>query len=523
MHVCRLIQNMAVEMRRFSLFRSTITILSIVWCLLPVDVVAEPTGVRQMVIELAEALASKPYEAPHVHSEAQGINYTDYLSIRVKPGQEIWAHSNLGFAVHPMPLGGLHQTAVEVNIIEGRSAEPVLIHPDLYEHSVPREKIPENGDLGISGFRITAPLNAATVMDELIVFQGASYFRALSRGQAYGLSARALTINAGQPDPEEFPNFTRYWIEKPHTRELINLHALLDSPSIAGAYSFVVRPGSPTVVDVQAVLFPRVTIPNVGFAPLTSMYFYSVADGAEVRRDYRPAVHDSDGLLMLNGRDERLWRPLRNPTVLRMSAFSDNGPKGFGLMQRQRKFEAYQDLEANYHRRPSAWVEPIGNWGDGRVELIELPTTSEFNDNVVAQWRPSDPLLKGSRYDLAYRIKWCDAEVNHHVSATVNWTRSGAAVLPGASLGAERFVIDYASELTDALPLPKAVVTTTSGSISGITVQRNHLTGSIRVSFVFEPGENETSEFRVSLDMPSGTSETWLYRWTKPTSNKTAL
>ena len=502
-----------VQHRRASGFVLPRLVLFLFLSLISLSANAEPSRLRQYVIELADQNARLPHSPPRSHADAADISYTDYLGIRVRPGREIWSHAKNGFAVHPMPLGTLHQTEIELNIVEAGRIMPQEIDGDFYQHSLTPDKVPSRGTLGISGFRITTPLNKSTVMDEFIVFQGASYFRALSQGQVYGLSARSLAINTGQAVPEEFPAFRQFWIEAPHSTGALTLHALLDSQSVVGAFSFTVRPGSTTSVEVEASLFPRVQLRHVGLAPLTSMYFYSVGDGSMMDRDYRPAVHDSDGLLIENGAGERLWRPLRNPTATQMSSFDDKALRGFGLIQRQRTFDSYQDLEANYHRRPSAWVEPIGDWGSGVVELLELPTDSEYHDNIVAQWRPAAPLASGQRFDYSYRITWPNDAPGHDVSASINWSRFGPAYSP-ASPHAARFVIDY-SVAVGLDQLPAGVVSASTGEVTGVTVQPNPMTGGLRLSFMFEPNEAETSDMRASLILPSGKSETWLYRWTK--------
>lgn len=488
-----------------------ITVLSIA---MPSLAQGQSTTVRQLVSRTAEQLSHEPYAAPLPRPEAARITYTDYMGIRVKPGREIWGSEKIGFALHPMPLGGLHTTPVAIDIVDRDGViAPLATGPGFYEHSLPKDSVPADGNLGISGFRITAPLNSAKTLDELIVFQGASYFRALSKGQDYGLSARGLSIDAGQSKPEEFPQFRHFWIEKPDGPRKLVIHALLDSPSVTGAFVFQVNPGAPTVIDVEAAIYPRQDLKGVGIAPLTSMYFYSVGDGATPARDYRPAVHDSDGLLVANGQGERLWRPLRNPATLRASSFGDTHPKGFGLLQRQRDFSQYQDLEARYHRRPSAWVEPRGDWGTGSVELFELPTDSEYHDNIVAQWKPAEPLRAGQRYEYAYRISWPDRASEDNIGAIVNWTRTGPTGLPSVSGQTERFVIDYKLTNRNSAQLPEARVTASAGAISGVTVQRNAMTGGLRVSFLFDPGTQVLSDLRVDLELPQARAEVWLYQW----------
>ena len=484
--------------------------------MLPSLTYGQSVKLRDMVIHEAQQAAREPFLAPASRTDASKIDYTRYLGIRVMPGREIWANEKLGFALHPMPLGALHTTAIKLATVDqDGTITPVSSAPGLYEHSLAPDQLPPDGDLGISGFRITAHLNDAAAMDELIVFQGASYFRALSTGQAYGLSARGLSLDTGQSTPEEFPEFRQFWIEKPGSSSQIVIHALLDSPAVTGAYMFVVRPGAPTAIDVTMSLFPRRDLHNVGIAPLTSMYFYSVGDNASPARDYRPAVHDSDGLLMMNGKGERLWRPLRNPPTLRASSFADSAPKGFGLMQRQRDFAQYQDLEARYHRRPSAWVEPLGDWGPGSVELFELPTDSEYHDNIVAQWKPAEPLRAGGRYDFTYRLSWPDRAGADDLAATVDWTRSGPAGLPSAIGETERFVVDYTAADFGVDTLPQANVTASAGTVSGVTTQLNPVTGGLRVSFLFDPGNAETADLRVDIATPAKVAaEIWLYQWT---------
>jgi glucans biosynthesis protein len=474
---------------------------------------ARTIDVRSLVTDLAAELAQTEHRPTPPVAAAAAIDYTQYLGIRVKPGSEIWAERSGGFQLHPMPLGSLFATPIELNLVEGGRISPLRTNGDFYEHSLPVESLPPGGDLGISGFRITAPLNTPGTMDEVIVFQGASYFRVLSKGQVYGVSARALSIGAGRSEPEEFPTLTRFWIETPEAADTLVIHGLLDSRSVTGAYTFTLHPGAPSVVDVEATLFPRRDLDSVGIAPLSSMFFYAVGDGDRHVRDYRPEVHDSDGLLIATGRGERLWRPLRNPKALRASSFSDTGLRGFGLMQRERNFQLYHDLEANYHRRPSAWIEPTSQWGAGAVELFEIPTDGEYHDNIVAQWRPAEPLRVGSVYRYSYRISWPDhAPIE---APSVKWTRSGPAYNALTGPDTERFVIDYALS-KPRTTLPDASVTANVGTVSAVSLQPNPETGGLRLSFLYAPAGNDVAEFRAELSGP-GTkgAETWLYQWAR--------
>jgi periplasmic glucans biosynthesis protein len=467
---------------------------------------------RKHVEGIAQELARLPYVEPPKRDDAARIAYNEYFSVRVKPSRRIWADKNLGFELHPMPLGSLFDSPVTLTVVDGEILQPITDTRDLYDYELSPDKVPADGDLGISGFRITSPLNHPSKMDELVVFQGASYFRALSKGQVYGLSARGLSINAGR-DNEEFPAFRRFWIEKPTDRSRVLVHALLDSPSVTGAYRFAIEPGASTTVNVIATLFMRRDTAGIGLAPLTSMFFYGLSD--QVRKDFRPQIHDSDGLAVFNGQAERLWRPLRNPATAQFSAFRDIDPKGFGLFQRQRSFKFYQDLEANYHRRPSAWVEPVGSWGAGSVELIELPTDSEVHDNVVAQWRPDRVMRQNQAFTFSYRLSWPSA---YQATALVSKTLSGPVRTDSVD-SLVRFVIDYAPtpQISARMAVvPNTDISASTGRVHSEVVQRNVETGGLRITFVFEPEGDKPADLRLALVGEQRLdAEVWIYRWTR--------
>ena len=237
-----------------------------------------------------------------------------------------------------------------------------------------------------------------------MAFLGASYFRFLGRGQRYGLSARGLAIGGGRRLNEEFPYFREFWIETPDPNaETITIYALLDGESATGAFRFDLVPGQDTYLETSVTLFARKTIPTVGLAPLSSMFFVGKND-RRFSDDFRSELHDSDGLLMHTGAGEWIWRPLSNPLAPSVSAFMDRDPRGFGLLQRDRNFSDYQDLDLAYELRPSYWIEPRDNWGEGKVELLELPTGDETNDNIVVAWAPKDAIEAGKSLSYAYRI-----------------------------------------------------------------------------------------------------------------------
>jgi glucans biosynthesis protein len=350
-----------------------------------------------------------------------------------------------------------------------------------------------------------------------VVFLGASYFRAVGRGQRYGISSRGVAIDTGLPKQEEFPSFRHFWLERPAPGAgEIGMHALLDGPSVTGACSFKIRPGDATVMDVEATLYPRQAIELLGIAPLTSMFLFGPNDRQGVD-DFRPQVHDSEGLQIWSGTGEWFWRPLVNPQQLRLSLFSDKDPKGFGLMQRTRAFEEYEDLEARYGLRPSLWVEPLEGWGQGHVRLIEIPSPAEVNDNIVAFWVPRAPVEAGSEWRFKNRLYWSmEAPVRPDLAQTAA-TRVGMGGPPpdGES---RRFVIDFqggqAKDLPPDAPV-EAAVTISNGELTQLVTRKNDVTGGWRVSFDLHPGGSDPVELRCTLrlgDKPL--SETWVYQWT---------
>lgn len=315
------------------------------------------------------------------------LTYDQHRDIRFVRENGPWYGKRLPFEVQFFHLGSLFQVSVPINEVIDGKAKPIDYSPAFFNYGKNDLKITDN-HLGYAGFRLHNPLNSPTYYDELVSFLGASYFRALGKQQKYGLSARGLAIDTAVQTGEEFPIFREFWIQRPKRGDKsVTVYALLDSPSITGAYTFVITPGKQTVMDVDTVLIPRKAINKIGIAPLTSMFLF----GENTKNrfdDHRPEVHDSDGLLIWNGKDEVLWRPLDNSKYLRISSFMDENPKGFGLMQRDRDPAHYLDFEADYEQRPSAWVEPSGNWGKGTIQLVEIPSQQEIHDNIVAFWVP---------------------------------------------------------------------------------------------------------------------------------------
>ncbi len=490
------------------------------------------------VRRLAQAMSRQPYRAPDtaLPPALEHLTYDQYRGIRFRAEHALWRGQDLGFQAQFFSRGFLYRERVDILEVAGGQAVRVPYGVELFDYAEPATRpaeAPGSEALGFAGFRIHAAINRADTLDEVCVFLGASYFRAVAKGQVYGLSARGLAIGTGDPKGEEFARFATFWLERPQPgASSLVIHALLDSRSTTGAFRFTVRPGDETVFDVESVLYPRVDIATPGIAALTGMFFFDANDRLGVD-DWRPAAHDSEGLSMLTGRGEQIWRPLCNPRDLQVSDFGDTNPHGFGLMQRKRGFADYLDPEVMYNRRPSLWIEPIGDWGPGAVVLVEIPTANEVNDNIVSFWRPKEALAAHGEHVFTYRMHWGWADVAQAGPVQAGPPPGGAA--PGAAAvaagrvsdtrmggaeaaGSRFFVVDFAGESMKALqphPSIHADIGAGAGRIETVVVSEVAELSVWRVSFVLVPGDARLVEMHCFLADDTGRlTENWIYRWT---------
>jgi glucans biosynthesis protein len=475
---------------------------------------ASPFGIEQVAAR-ARTLAAEPYRDRRREVPAWMMvgetTYDQWRDIRFRPDASLWRDDELPFQVQFFHPGLYYGRSIAVNVVEKGTARAVPFSRRLFDYGKNdfADRIPD--DIGYAGFRIHSPIKSPEYFDELIVFLGASYFRAVGRDHVYGLSARGLAIDTVTAVAEEFPNFTEFWLVEPSrdAREMV-IYALLDGPSVTGAYAFTVTPGEQTRVDVEARLFFRRSVDRLGIAPLTSMYFF----GENSRRrfdDFRPEVHDSDGLLLHSGEGEWLWRPLENPRTITVNAFATTNPRGFGLLQRDRDFASHQDLETRAERRPSAWIVPQGDWGKGAVELVQIPTDTELNDNIVAFWRPADVPGPGDSRTFAYSLFWQGNDPALPPGGRAVATRQDAGTLEGG----RRFVVDFAGgSLASDGPdtVLQAVVDGSGGSIEDVHLTWNDAIGGWRLGFQVKPAATTPVELRAYLARGADVlTETWTY------------
>jgi glucans biosynthesis protein len=447
------------------------------------------------------------------------IDYDQWRDIRFRPAQALWADRRSPFRVQFFHPGLFYDRIVAMNVVDQKGVRPFRFSPSKFDYGKNEfaSKVPQ--DLGYAGLRVHYPIKTPNRYDEVIVFLGASYFRAVGARQAYGLSARALAIDTALSSGEEFPYFREFWLvtPAPGARQLV-IFALLDSPSLTGAYRFVVDPGEQTVIAVESRLFLRTAVQKLGVAPLTSMFYFG-ENTLRTFPDFRPEVHDSDGLLASFASGEWLWRPLDNPRALAVNTFQTLDPKGFGLTQRDRDFGHYEDLETRAELRPSTWVAPRRGFGDGAVELVEIPTTSDVNDNIVAYWVPKLPPKAGDRFVYDYTLSWYGTDPARPPGGRVVATRRDY----GKAENVDRFVIDFSGGKLGAIPATavlRGVVTVLNGeeaaTILDQHVVKNEVTGGWRLSFQIQPKTRDPLELRAFLDQGGDTlTETWSYAITR--------
>jgi glucans biosynthesis protein len=456
----------------------------------------------------------RPDNRPDLPEFFKKLSYDDYQSIRFIPAAGPWEDQRLRFTFQFFHRGFIYQDPVRIHLIEEGQVHDFQFSPSQFDYGKNKAPAPPPGDFSFAGLRVLFPLNVSNKQDEVAAFLGASYFRLIGAHQKYGASVRALAVDTAEPSGEEFPRFTEFWIEKPGPLDnSLRLYGLLDSPSVSGAYRFVIQPGEITQVEVESSLFMRKPVKKLGIAPLTSMFLVG-ENRTRFVPDFRPEVHDSDGLLLNLGGTDWIWRPLVNPEKDHMvSQFPANKIKGFGLLQRDRQFDHYQDLAAREELRPSLWVEPRQDWATGRVELVEIPTPAEWNDNIVTYWVPQQNPQRGEESHWSYRVSACITDPQAAKLLRVESTR----INPAQDKKAPRFVVDFSAKDGPALPANAEIETsvhTSQGTIRNLVTEKNEVTGGWRTFFDLADA-SKPADLRLYLHKGSEVlSETWtcLYR-----------
>jgi len=474
----------------------------------------------------ARALAAAPYEAPSavLPPEISALDWDKFQQIRFRNDHALWANDKLKLQAKFFHLGLFFKESVHMHEVSGGVAREIAYDTGMFDYGksgVQKDALP--ADLGFAGFRVNVHPDFER---DMAAFLGASYFRAVGEELQYGLSARGLAVDCGLNRAEEFPRFTSFWLERPADgSKRLTVYALLDSPSITGAYRFEIIPDATLVMDVDVALYPRKAIERLGIAPLTSMFQCGSHD-RRMATDWRPQIHDSDGLALWTGSGEWIWRPLNNPAGLRFNAFLDENPRGFGLLQRDRNFDHYQDDGVFYDRRPSLWVQPRGNWGAGAVQLVEIPTVDETFDNIVAFWNPATKPQPGQELLLAYRLYWGGepppTRAMPLARCVATYTGLGGVVGQKRNYYSRRFAVDFAggdfSLLGDKAKV-EAVITASRGKVELVSARPQGAINGWRAMFDLRPDGDSTAPIDIRMHLQSDgqvLSETWLYQWAPP-------
>jgi glucans biosynthesis protein len=470
------------------------------------------------VAQQASKLAQAPYVKPasNLPKAIQDLGYDQYRDIRFNPAKSLWRNTGSPFEVAFFHQGLFYDQPVRIHEIVGKRVRPIKFDPHAFNYGKNKIDPKQLQQLGFAGLRVHYPINTGKYKDEVLVFLGASYFRAIGKQQHYGISARGLALDTALNSGEEFPRFVEFWLQRPKARDRsLTLYALLDSRRVTGAYRFIITPGVSTEIDVKAQLYLREHVTVMGIAPLTSMYFFGENQRAAVE-DYRPEVHDSDGLSVYSGTGEWLWRPLVNPKRLLVTSYALDNPQGFGMMQRDRSFHNFEDLEAHYEQRPSLWIEPKGNWGPGRIELVQIPTPDETNDNAVALWVPDQTPKPNQPYDVEYTMSWQKDKETHPPLSWVTQTRRGHGYLRKVDASIA-LIVDFEGPALEKLApdtkLDGVVTIDSNGKLVETTAYRNDVTGGWRLSIRLNRlDESKPVELRGYLRNGNETlSETWSY------------
>ena len=486
---------------------------------------ATPATLFEYVASRARYLARTAYSprGPSLPEALTGLTYEQYRSIQFRPEASLWQDDAL-FAVQFLHPGFLSQEPVSIYVLQDGQIDALPFDKTLFRYTGSAARVADVAapDLGYAGFRVYYPLKSDDNREEVVVFVGASYFRLLGPDQVHGLSSRGLAVDIAVDGGEEFPTFREFWLVRPTPEaSTLTFFALLDSPSVTGAYRFDLEPGSQITLDVDARLYARRDVAKLGVAPLSSMFLYG-HNRVPTFDDFRPQVHDSDGLLMHTSADEWIWRPLSNGPGLQVTSLRDHTPRGFGLAQRDREFDHYLDLEARYHRRPSEWVTfGEGDWGSGGVELLVIPTDSEFNDNIAAYWVPDQPFTTGDERQYRYRLITFNSRLDAQTLAQVERTRVGSDALPGQTdpppRSQRRFIIDFSGGEMPSLENTEqveAVLDTSAGRTFDLVVQPLPGGRGWRAAFRLTPAGNRPADMRLYLTLDGRRlSETWSYVW----------
>lgn len=409
----------------------------------------------------------------------QNLDYSQYNLMRYNIDSDLWANDDLPFRVSFFPLGTtLYSLPVEIYEIDNETLiSKVPFSPKFfqYEDQVKfiKDQMPE--DAGYAGFKLRYKPKGSSYPDEFAAFLGNSYFRIICDGSSYGLSNRGLAINTGVENvPEEFPAFEKFYLVKPSKGdESIIIYAFLNGRSVTGAYSFKITPGTEASVDVKSVLFLRNKVNLLCLAPITSMFWFTLGEPDNFY-DYRPSVHNSEGLVLSDGKND-IYEPLTNYPFHKMinDDISCDSLRYFGLVQRDREYNRYMDPGVKYHLNPNCLIVPQNNWREGSLRLFVLPTLTEWMDNINLFWIPKTLPEPMEPINFDYKILYSLKEPKNTLSF-VKYTNLGQDLINckntifALSFADKDAIIEKSKDIKIDLQVPSDVIIASPPSIEKI-------------------------------------------------------
>lgn len=458
-------------------------------------------------------VAAQPFQpTPPLPEDLAKLEYDQYRMIAFEHNRSVWHATDRPFWLEAFHRGYVHTDKVEFNSISGGTTTPIPYRPEMFQFRGPLKGMRPPADLGFAGMRVVGKYPGKNEMNEMLVFVGASYYRARVKDRPYGTSVRGIAIDAAMNKPEEFPLFREFWVVEPQPgdEKFVTL-AEMDGPSVTGAYRFEFSPlADRSVMDVEATLYFRRTPDKVGLAPMTSMWMWGDGIAAPVG-DHRPSVHDADGLLIENVDGSWFWRALSRqsyPSTVRWDR--PEGVKGFGLIQRDTNYDHFKDDEALYHQRPSVWIQPISGFDAGSIELFELASPHEGIDNIVAYWIPSQPVAPGEPLKIKYRVTFFNGDLPSETVAKATETR----ILRGKKGEPIVVEIDFEGgeldQIKEGEELRADLLTISSSLVESSIAVRG--SGKRTVSLKIQPEDVPAIGLEATLRVGDRTiSETWSY------------
>ena len=174
-------------------------------------VAAAPFTFADVQAKAQDLAGTKYVPAASVPEFLTKLDYSDWSSIRYLPEKALWAEDGLPFTVQFFHPGLYYDRPVSVHIVNEDSVDDVAFDPSLFQYGSEElaKQVAQTKDMNFAGFRLHYPLNKADYKDEVAIFLGASYFRALAADTHYGIYSRGLAIDTATTVSSSLPALPR--------------------------------------------------------------------------------------------------------------------------------------------------------------------------------------------------------------------------------------------------------------------------------------------------------------------------